>query len=485
MYIIFFLFCRSDKNGGSEARKVHVGEISGSEQTSNYYEQIENSPSLRLLESATGTSSTSSLQASLIASAIHSGNGDNARDQADQAKNVTDKLGENVINDIEKFCRSERISQVPIDTARDRIETMSGSSTHRRLSETSLIGRYEARSASTCATEDPIDLSNRINNCKYSQLMDDTIAWLRSATGPDNDYHYSEYTDNNSRFTANGRGSIERVESAEGESSLCKSASEETMDFVMVTKNECIGGAENEAEETRNIVGLGRPSKGSLGCSSVADTPAGTTTSNVGSPSAVDRKTVRHGDSHESTEIEGSISLSSGATSQTGSLNTSRFCGGSTTCLVSSNLEYKTLRERRKHLYQNRSASEEIPGSGASAETTARLMDGHCDSAETAVGRGSRKSERYANSLKSMNISGSSSQESLLSDYGGNSFGGSGNGGSGGGGAITYHQYYHVFREGELDQLINKYVENLHIISSYYDHASWCIVAEKVQVWTI
>lgn len=53
------------------------------------------------------------------------------------------------------------------------------------------------------------------------------------------------------------------------------------------------------------------------------------------------------------------------------------------------------------------------------------------------------------------------------------------------GGEITYHRYYHVFREGELDQLIEKYVENLHIISSYYDHSSWCVVAEKVQVWTI
>ena len=53
------------------------------------------------------------------------------------------------------------------------------------------------------------------------------------------------------------------------------------------------------------------------------------------------------------------------------------------------------------------------------------------------------------------------------------------------GGEITYHRYYHVFTEGELDQLIEKYVENLHVISSYYDHSSWCIVAEKVQVWTI
>lgn len=63
------------------------------------------------------------------------------------------------------------------------------------------------------------------------------------------------------------------------------------------------------------------------------------------------------------------------------------------------------------------------------------------------------------------------SQESLPSDNAG--------------GEITYHRYYHVFREGELDQLIEKYVENLHIISSYYDHSSWCVIAEKVQVWTI
>lgn len=86
----------------------------------------------------------------------------------------------------------------------------------------------------------------------------------------------------------------------------------------------------------------------------------------------------------------------------------------------------------------------------------------------------SSKAERNARNClvaSTDSLSNASSQESLPSDRGG--------------GAITYHQYYHVFREGELDQLINKYVENLHIISSYYDHASWCVVAEKVQVWTI
>ncbi|CAB4064272.1 unnamed protein product [Lepeophtheirus salmonis] len=67
-------------------------------------------------------------------------------------------------------------------------------------------------------------------------------------------------------------------------------------------------------------------------------------------------------------------------------------------------------------------------------------------------------------------LSGASSQESLHSDSSQQQ---------------TQHRYYHVFREGELDHLINTYVENLHIINSYYDHSNWCIVAEKVNVWTI
>ena len=46
-------------------------------------------------------------------------------------------------------------------------------------------------------------------------------------------------------------------------------------------------------------------------------------------------------------------------------------------------------------------------------------------------------------------------------------------------------RYYHVFREGELVDLIEKHVDNLHIIRSYYDHANWCVIAEKVEVWRI
>lgn len=53
------------------------------------------------------------------------------------------------------------------------------------------------------------------------------------------------------------------------------------------------------------------------------------------------------------------------------------------------------------------------------------------------------------------------------------------------GGSSTHHRYYHVFREGELEALINHHVNNLHIVSSFYERASWCVVAEKVQVWTI
>ena len=50
---------------------------------------------------------------------------------------------------------------------------------------------------------------------------------------------------------------------------------------------------------------------------------------------------------------------------------------------------------------------------------------------------------------------------------------------------MTYHRYYHVFREGELVSLIQNHVEHLHILESYYDNANWCVVAEKVQVWRI
>ncbi|XP_070554763.1 uncharacterized protein [Ptychodera flava] len=49
----------------------------------------------------------------------------------------------------------------------------------------------------------------------------------------------------------------------------------------------------------------------------------------------------------------------------------------------------------------------------------------------------------------------------------------------------TFKRYYHVFKEGELISLVEEYVESLYILQNYYDHANWCVVAEKVQVWKI
>uniref|UniRef100_K1QTK1 Methyltransferase type 11 domain-containing protein n=1 Tax=Magallana gigas TaxID=29159 RepID=K1QTK1_MAGGI len=40
-------------------------------------------------------------------------------------------------------------------------------------------------------------------------------------------------------------------------------------------------------------------------------------------------------------------------------------------------------------------------------------------------------------------------------------------------------RFYHVFKDGELSKLISKQVPNVRIVSSTYDHANWCIVAEK------
>ncbi|XP_043546289.1 probable tRNA methyltransferase 9B [Chiloscyllium plagiosum] len=45
--------------------------------------------------------------------------------------------------------------------------------------------------------------------------------------------------------------------------------------------------------------------------------------------------------------------------------------------------------------------------------------------------------------------------------------------------ATELMRYYHVFREGELAQLIEENVQELHILNSSYDHGNWCIIAEK------
>ncbi|KAL3234051.1 hypothetical protein MRX96_022801 [Rhipicephalus microplus] len=114
------------------------------------------------------------------------------------------------------------------------------------------------------------------------------------------------------------------------------------------------------------------------------------------------------------------------------------------------------------------------PTAGTAEENDAEKED--IEETETSEIGGHGIDESAADSRGSLNrkesASLSSSQESLQDT-------------DGGGSSLMLHRYYHVFREGELDSLIDKYVENLHIISSYYDRASWCVIAEKVQVWTI
>lgn len=46
-------------------------------------------------------------------------------------------------------------------------------------------------------------------------------------------------------------------------------------------------------------------------------------------------------------------------------------------------------------------------------------------------------------------------------------------------------RYYHIFKEGELAELIEHHIPELHITHSYFDHANWCVMAEKTEVWKI
>ncbi|KAE8627319.1 hypothetical protein XENTR_v10006939 [Xenopus tropicalis] len=46
-------------------------------------------------------------------------------------------------------------------------------------------------------------------------------------------------------------------------------------------------------------------------------------------------------------------------------------------------------------------------------------------------------------------------------------------------------RYYHIFRKGELIELIEKFVPELHVVQTYFDHSNWCVVAEKIHLWEI
>lgn len=43
---------------------------------------------------------------------------------------------------------------------------------------------------------------------------------------------------------------------------------------------------------------------------------------------------------------------------------------------------------------------------------------------------------------------------------------------------VSYYRYYHVFRRGELEQILAQ-IPNIVIVESVYDNANWCVVVEK------
>ena len=45
-------------------------------------------------------------------------------------------------------------------------------------------------------------------------------------------------------------------------------------------------------------------------------------------------------------------------------------------------------------------------------------------------------------------------------------------------GSKTYHRFYHVFEEGELEELIES-LDDLTIVETYYDQGNWCAIFKK------
>ena len=44
----------------------------------------------------------------------------------------------------------------------------------------------------------------------------------------------------------------------------------------------------------------------------------------------------------------------------------------------------------------------------------------------------------------------------------------------------VYQRYYHVFKKGEIENLIEK-ISGLEIEKSYFDHANWCCIVKKIK----
>lgn len=43
-------------------------------------------------------------------------------------------------------------------------------------------------------------------------------------------------------------------------------------------------------------------------------------------------------------------------------------------------------------------------------------------------------------------------------------------------------RYYHIFKQGELSDLIEQCVPELRVVQTFFDHSNWCVIAEKIQL---
>ncbi|XP_072260330.1 probable tRNA methyltransferase 9B [Pyxicephalus adspersus] len=44
-------------------------------------------------------------------------------------------------------------------------------------------------------------------------------------------------------------------------------------------------------------------------------------------------------------------------------------------------------------------------------------------------------------------------------------------------------RYYHIFKQNELSELIQQNIPELYVVSTFYDHSNWCVIAEKKSLW--
>ncbi|XP_018409507.1 PREDICTED: probable tRNA methyltransferase 9-like protein [Nanorana parkeri] len=44
----------------------------------------------------------------------------------------------------------------------------------------------------------------------------------------------------------------------------------------------------------------------------------------------------------------------------------------------------------------------------------------------------------------------------------------------------NYLRYYHIFKQNELSDLIQQYIPELLVVSTFYDHSNWCVIAERI-----